>query len=305
MEPAEKETMPVMPFGYQVKVLDEETGRTKTVHRYIDLRYRPQDFTLYEWAEIEGATNTCPPYIAVALGLRTKGDFTEDEYNPATDTIMNWTAARFGEYRDFLLRILRTTATKETRRNIKDLQTTGDSSFEECELLVPRVRAILNMNCALRKEQMREHFTHKGRRFVVPYDNQLYGNLLTWGEATEALESNNDYRNPKKVRDASAYRTNSAYIIAAMTREVLDYNNSTGTYKEEERPTSVQAWQAHIRERMAFFADLPMDIVHNVCFFLQVSFKSYNPTHYTALLLQNSLPAYATILQIQNAGSQP
>ncbi len=278
-------------FSYAHEVLNG----TRIEQRWheIHLRYEPRHFRLNEWAHVEELLHKSPLWAQVALGLRDVEKIKDNEnWDAATDPIGRWSPVRFGEYRDILVNFLSCFATPETRPALTGLRLAEESSREECALLAQRVTSVLNAYYEEHEPQLREAFDYKGATYVIRYDEQLYGKFLTWGEATEALQMQEAYESSE--RDAQAFEQRSAHVVAAFARKVVRKDKKTGAFAAEKKPTTLEGWQQHIEQRRQHFADLPMDIVMDVGFFLTVSYVKQSPTLSMGLHLNNFLNVFNT-----------
>jgi len=294
-------------FAFAQEVLDVQAGRTRTQWHYVQLRYKPQDFTLRDWADVEQLLGSAPLWAKVALGVRSVGSIKPaEDWDAATDPAGRWQPARFTEYRDFLAQLLECFATTKTRPLLRGLRIAEDSSFEECELLADHCAAVLAAFYKAHEPQMRNAFAYRGEQYVIQYDEQLYGKFLTWGEATEALQIQEQYAGTaQEERTAEVFMQTSAHIVAAFARRVVRTDKKTGAFVCERKPQSLEAWGEHLAQRRTLFEDLPMDVVLDVGFFLTVSYIKQKPTLSTAWHLQNTLAAFnKKVAQVKAAAVQ-
>jgi hypothetical protein len=121
----------------------------------------------------------------------------------------------------------------------------------------------------------------------VPYSEDEIGIALTWGEVSEALQSNYMAKaNTDGRYSDDVLLNNSLTIIAALCREVR-VNDTNGTFTELPVPKETMAFRTYAKQRMQFFKDLPCSVARDVGFFLTISYIGWYQT--TITLAQSGL----------------
>jgi len=280
-------------YQFEVDVIDEARQRISQKMLSIDFNTSAYNMPLSRFSELETYMQNLDLWAKVALGTKDIAkidplDITDDLY------IANWDSARYGEYAAILLHLLGIFAMEDSAENLEYLAGVEYECWQDIKALQELfVQVYTAFNNSHTPKEI-EYFTHKGRRFVVPYDAELIGRALTWGEATEALQA--DYMSAKTKDGEGKYPegvllNTSLAVIASVCREVKIRKN--GTFTQVPLPKGGAAWQAHLAAKMEFFKDLPCAAARDVGFFLINSFTQCEVTVSLALLL--SAPQYKEI----------
>lgn len=146
----------------------------------------------------------------------------------------------------------------------------------------------------------RETFTHRGVRYCFPVNVQqsfgqlLIGGKMSMGQAADALQLEQVLsakgEDGKDVMPEQGYHKDIA-IVAALSRRIEPGGVA------EKWPLDFIERRAILDERMAAFADLPMDIALDGCFFLSSLRLGLASTLLSALRLRTSLQMLQSRLQ--------
>lgn len=130
--------------------------------------------------------------------------------------------------------------------------------------------------------QERSKFVHHGETYYLPtkgvqkYGDQIlddFGQALTVGEVVEAYQRSHVYNMPgpdgEPMKDRRYY-TDLA-VVASIARKKVDG-------KLEVPPTGVSEFSNFVTERMDLFADIPLPVASDACFFLANSLNRYFKT---------------------------
>ena len=271
-----------MSFSFDVDYIDKVSKRIKTRKKELSFCVNAVDMTIGTFSQMETMLQNIELRYKVALGTK---DIKAIDPLDLEDNIYkkNWVAADWAEYANIILDLL----TFFCVSDINDLVTMRDFAFDnyadvrEIEDLFSAVYTMFNDSHELNEIQ---YFEHKGRRFIVPYSEDEIGIALTWGEVSEALQSNYMSRaNADGRYGDDVLLNNSLTIVAALCREVRV--NEDGTFIELPVPKESMKFREYVRTRMQFFKDLPCSVARDVGFFLTVSYIRYGNITSLALLL--------------------
>ena len=275
-------------FSIEVDTLDTVTNRIEQKTAEASFCIDARDMTVGQFSEMETYTYNLEPWAKVALGLKKIEAIdplliTDDMY------IGKWSKERFNDFAQVLITLLDffCVAGQPLLRYLRAQQFECYADVRQLnELFCDVFSAFYESHTP----QEIEHFEHKGRRFVVPYNGELIGDALTWGEATEALQSDYFARPVEGKYGEGVRLNNSLTIIAALCREVRVIDKELGLFEPKgEAPNMGEAeWPAYLKRQRAFFADLPCSVSRDVGFFLTNSFTRSELTASLVLLLQSS-----------------
>lgn len=281
-------------FSIGVTVINKATNRIE--EQAIELRFYSQanEITVQELSSLEVYSHNLPLWAKVALGLKAIEKIDPLDIEPNLYR-KNWTLQQIAEYANILIDVLHIFAADEnTIAHLRNLQKKAINDYADVAELEKIVVAVYNGIYSYEASE-REYFEHKGREFIIPYNAEIIGKALTWGEASEALQS--DYMTNKPNEEGKFIKelalNNSLTIVSALCREVA--TNDDGTFTEIKPPTKGEEWEQYLVERKAFFSNLPADVVMDIGFFLTNSFIRSEVTISTALLLSN--PKYKEMLK--------
>lgn len=276
----------VLEFAFDVDYIDKETNLVKQRSEAISFIADADVMKISDFSGLEVYLYNLPLWAKVVLGSKPIEkidplDITDDLY------INNWPQSRFAEYGNILIDMLSFFTFDNSGKSalarlrakqisdIQDLQALANLFVQLYSLLIDR------------DYSERQYFEHKGREFVIPYDAQIIAKSLTWGEATEALQS--DYMTGKPDADGllkkELHLNNSLTIIASLCREISI--NDDDTFTEIQPPKVAQEWEKYLLDRKAFFADLPASVAMDVGFFLTNSYARKEAIPFLALLLSS------------------
>lgn len=276
----------VLDFAFEVDYIDKETNLVKQRSEAISFVADADVMKIGDFSGLEVYLYNLPLWAKIAIGSKSIEkidplDITDDLY------IKNWPQARFAEYGNILVDMLSFFAfDKDSKAALKRLRAKQVSDIQDLQALANLFVQLYSL-LTDRDYSERQYFEHKGREFVIPYDAQLIGKALTWGEATEALQS--DYMTGKPDADGmlnkGLHLNNTLTIIASLCREVQV--NDDDTFTEIQPPKVAHEWEKYLLDRKAFFADLPASVAMDVGFFLTNSFARKEAIPFLALLLSS------------------
>jgi hypothetical protein len=275
-------------FRFDIDVLNDETKRIESKTVELSFCIDARDMAVGKFAELETYVFNLELWSKVALGLKSI-----ESIDPLLITdemqLSKWQPKQYNDFAQILIELL----------NFFCVAGAGVLTYLSKQQFTcyADVAALNNLFCDVFSAFYEshtpcevEHFEHKGRRFIVPYNGDMIGAALTWGEATEALQS--DYFT--KPQEDGKYGegvllNNSLTILAALCREVRIVDKETGAYEEKAAVPNMQgeAWAAHLKKQKAFFYDLPCSISRDVGFFLTNSFVRSELTVSLALLFKS------------------
>lgn len=275
-------------FDFVVDYIDKQTNTIKQRQQTITFCGDADTMHIGTLAELEVYVFNLPLWAKVAIGMVpikkvNPLDITKDFY------MTNWGEDKFIEYGHILLDMLSFFCTDtQSEKGILAMRDKNISNIQDLSTLADLLVHLYNL-LYTREYTQRQYFEHNGKKFVIPHgtDGELIGRNLTWGEATEAMQSDFMTNRPDAngKRNSAAYLQNSLTIIASICREV--HVAPDNTFKEIQPPKKSEAWEKYIHERRDFFADLPASIAMDVGFFLLSSLASKNNIISLALLLNS------------------
>jgi len=287
-QPTTKQALKTLQFSFEVDTLNDSTNRIEQKAVIVSFCIDARDMTIGSFSELETYIYNSELWVKVALGLKAIKDIdpmllTDDFY------ITKWTKERFNEFAGILIDLLSFFCISG-ENILSHLRKSNFECYADVSVLNELFCDVFSAFNESHTPSETEHFTHKGRRFIVPYNGELIGEALTWGEATEALQC--DYftkpdENNKYTQGAML--NNSLTILAACCREVRMIDKEQGVYEEKALPPdmSEEAWAAHLKKQKAFFADVPCSVARDVGFFLTNSFMSSELIISLALLFKS------------------
>jgi hypothetical protein len=285
-----QDKMKTLEFSFEVNALNYETNKVETKQAQLSFCIQAKHMTISKFSELETFIYNSELWVKVVLGFKPIESL-EPEYITDDMYIRNWDKAKTAEFAKILIDLLRFFCV--SGHHFLDYISRQDfdsySDLKQLNDLFCDVYAAFNES---HKPTEMQHFEHKGRRFIVPYDGALIGEALTWGEATEALQSDYFTRpNADNKYLTGALLNNTLTTIAALCREVKVIDKELGVFETKTLPPdmSEEAWAAHLQKQKLFFADLPCDIARNVGFFLTSSLVRSEATLSLALLFKSPL----------------
>lgn len=272
-----------MSFSFDVEYIDKGTKRIKTRKKELSFCVNAADMTIGTFSQMETMLQNIELRYKVALGTK---DIKSIDPLDLEDNIYktNWTNKDWREYADIILDLLTyfCVSDKADISSLRDFDFNNYADVRELEDLFSSVYTMFNDSHELSEIQ---YFEHKGRRFIVPYSEDEIGIALTWGEVSEALQSNYMTKaNADGRYGDDVLLNNSLTIVAALCREVR-VNDTDGTFTELPVPKETMAFRTYVKERMQFFKDLPCSVARDVGFFLTISYIRFGSTTSLALLL--------------------
>lgn len=259
-----------------------ESGDVQTKTFNIKFIVDAQQLTIGKWAAFETMITNLPINAKVHLGLKKLDDV--PMHNRAKVT--KWTPERVNQYAHALLDLLACFAADESKAFLLSLKKLQYDEMGEVSHLHRAFCGVYNSYKDSYTPTARRGFIHKGKQYVVPYDDELIGNMLNWGEATEALQSLNYLKKEKGLQPTNGLLMHSLRVLASICRETKKINSS-GVFKIVEPPSRTEDWAQYLREREKELADLPCSIMQDVGFFLTNSLSSSLNIPSLELLLNN------------------
>ena len=281
-------SLSTMQFSFNASALNFTTNKIEDKQVEVSFCIDANDMTISKFSEVETYIFNTELWVKVALGFKQIESIdplliTDDMY------INKWGKEKYNEFGQILVDLLSFFCvsgqpmleylSRQTFDCYADVKVLNDlfcdvfAAFDESHTPVEI-----------------QYFEHKGRRFIVPYDGHLVGEALTWGEATEALQSDYFTRpNAEKKYPQGVKLNNTLNIIAALCREVRILDKENGLFEEKPLPPSFKEedWEKHLTKQKAFFADLPCSVARNVGFFLTNSLVRSEITLSMALLFKS------------------
>lgn len=261
-----------------------ESGDVQTKTFNIRFIVDAQQITLSKWAAFETMLTNLPINIKVHLGLKKLDDVPIHNRSKVT----KWTSQTTNQYAHALLDMLACFAADESKAFLLSLKQLQYDEMSEVSHLHRVFCGVYNSYRESHTPTARRGFKHKGKQYVVPYDDELIGNMLNWGEATEALQSLNYLKKEKGVQAKDGLLMHSLRVLASICRETKQINKS-GVFKIVAPPSRTEDWAEYLRNREKELADLPCSIMQDVGFFLTNSLSSSLNIHSLELLLNNRL----------------
>lgn len=261
-----------------------ESGDVQTKTFNIKFIIDAEKITIGKWAAFETLITNLPINAKVHLGLKKLDDVPMHSRAKVT----KWTPERVNEYAHALLDLLACFAAPESKAFLLSLKQLQYDEMSEVSHLHRAFCGVYNSYKDSHTPTVRRGFIHKGKQYVVPYDNELIGNMLNWGEATEALQSLNYLKKEKGLQPKDGLIMHSLRVLASICRETKKINSS-GVFKIVEPPSRTEDWAKYLSEREKELADLPCSVMQDVGFFLTTSLGSSLNIHSLELLLNNRL----------------
>jgi hypothetical protein len=288
MEEAVKVAMPDVELAFDMDV-QTASGDVQTKRFSIKFIVDAAKLTLGKWAAFETILSNLPLFAKVHLGLKKL----EDVPIHKREGLSKWTPAKVNEYANSLLDLLACFAKPESKNFIVSLK---QLQYEEMSDVSHLHRAFCGVYNSFKESHTpteRRGFTHKNKSYIVPYDDELIGNMLTWGEATEALQSLNYVKKEKGVQPKDGLLMHSLRVIASLCRETKRINAS-GVIKTIPPPIKSEDWAEYVRKREEELQDLPCDVMLDIGFFLTNSLSASLNIHSLVLPLSSRL--YHTVV---------
>ena len=261
-----------------------ENGDVQTKRFNIKFVVDACKLSMQKWAEFETILTNLPLYAKIHLGLKKLDDIPPHK----REGLNEWTAEKTTAYAHSLLDLLGCFAKPESKQFILSLKQLDYEELGDVSHLHRTFCGVYNSYKDSYKPTERRGFTHKGKHFVVPYDDALIGNMLNWGEATEAVQSLNYLKKEKGVQHKDGLLMHSLRMLCSICRETKKVN-SKGVFKVINPPSKTEEWMQYISEREAFLSDLPCNVMLDVGFFLTNSLKQSLSTSSLGLLLNHQL----------------
>jgi hypothetical protein len=283
-----KQELKTLQFSFEVDTLNDTTKRIEQKAAVISFCIDACDMSIGSFSELETYIYNSELWVKVALGMKAIKDIdpmliTDEFY------IAKWDKERFNTFAGILIDLLSFFCVSGENL-LAHLRKSTFDSYADVRVLNELFCDVFSAFNESHTPSEIQHFTHKGRRFIVPYNGELIGEALTWGEATEALQC--DYFTKPDENNKypqGALLNNSLTILAAVCREVRMIDKEQGVYEEKALPPDMneEAWAAHLKKQKAFFADVPCSVARDVGFFLTNSFIRFESIISLALLFKS------------------
>lgn len=261
-----------------------ENGDVQTKRFNIKFIVDACKLTMQKWAQFETILTNLPLYAKVHLGLKKLEDIPIHK----RESVTKWTPEKANTYAQNLLDLLACFAKPESANFILSLKQLEYNELGDVSHLHRTFCGVYNCYKDSYTPTEKRGFIHKGKHFVIPYDDALIGNMLNWGEATEALQSLNYIKKDKGLQPKNGLIMHSLRLLASICRETRKINSS-GVFKAITPPSKTEDWEAYLQKREDFFADLPCNVMLDVGFFLTNSLKQSLNTDFSGLLLNSQL----------------
>lgn len=281
--------MKTLQYSLDITTLNEDTKRIDYTTIEAGFCINARDMTVGLFSDLETYTYNLPMWAKVVLGFK-KIEAIDPILIEDDMYISKWPKDKYSEFAHILIDLLRFFCISGDDA-LDYLQQQRFEMYADVSELNDLFCNVFNAFYESHAPEEIEHFEHKGRRFIVPYDPVIIGAALTWGEATEALQSDYFTKPAEGKYGAGLLLNNSLTIIAALCREVKVIDKKRGTFAEVADIPNMQedAWAAHLASQKAFFADLPCSVSRDVGFFLSSSFVRLETTASLVLLLKSPL----------------